>query len=406
MLKKVSIHRNWVSLVCWLLLSSGLAAQNSAKDAIVKSGLLFPPKPLHTHGSSVVSLPNGDLISCWFEGSGERQANDVKIMGTRLKKNSKEWSLPFLMADTYNLPDCNPVLFLNKNNKLFLVWIVVVANEWENSILKVQTSTNYLADGAPVWTGGDNIFLHPDDRFEQELQQKFKNLPKTNRGWSTYALPYDKLILSAAKDPLKRSIGWMTRIDPLVLTNGTIILPLYSDGYNLSLMAISEDDGATWKPGLPVAGRGNVQPSLVQKKNGTLVAYMRDNGDEPNRVQISESKDAGWSWTAATKTEIPNTASVKVLKLMNGNWALIVNDSDDGRYQLQLYLSDDEGSSWKWKYPLEQVPKGQGSFSYPAMIQTNDGFLYITYSYQTNREKGESIKYVVVNPKKITNNAR
>lgn len=388
--------------VVLFLFIGGLHAQSGHKGAIIKNILIFPPKALHTHGSGIVNLPNGDFLSCWFEGSGERQANDVRIMGARLKKNGKEWGPPFLLADTYNLPDCNPVLFLNKANKLFLVWIAVVANEWENSILKILSTHNYSGDGAPVWEEGDNILLNPDERFEKELQQKFKDLPRQGAGWSAYAPPYDKMILQAAKDPLKRSIGWMTRIDPLVLENGNIILPLYSDGFNLSLMAISEDGGNTWKPSLPVAGRGNVQPSLVQKKDGTIVAYMRDNGDEPNQVQISESTDNGWSWSAAKKTQIPNTASVKGLKLADGKWALVVNDIEDGRYQLQLYLSDDEGSSWKWKFPLEQVAKGQGSFSYPAMIQTKEGLLHITYSHQTQADKGESIKYVVVNPKIIT----
>ena len=172
---------------------------------------------------------------------------------------------------------------------------------------------------------------------------------------------------------------------------------MYSDGFNFSLVAISDDDGTNWQPSLPIVGRGNVQPSLIQKKDGTIVSYMRDNGDAPPRVQISESIDSGMTWTAAQKTEIPNTASVQVLKLSDGRWAFIGNDIDDGRYQISLYLSDDEGKTWKWKTHLEQVKKGDGSFSYPSMLQASDGMLHITYSYQ-REEKLESIKYVVVNP--------
>jgi predicted neuraminidase len=130
----------------------------------------------------------------------------------------------------------------------------------------------------------------------------------------------------------------MTRIHPLILKNGKIILPLYSDGFNMSLMAISDDDGATWKPSLPVVGRGPIQPALAQRKNGDIIALMRDSGDEPNRVQTSTSKDSGASWSAAIKTDIPNTASVEVCVLNDGRWMFIGNDIEGGRHRLSLYL--------------------------------------------------------------------
>jgi predicted neuraminidase len=324
-------------------------------------------------------------------------------MGARLKKGEASWSKPFLMADTYNIPDCNPVLFLNHQNKLFLVWIAVEANRWEYSILRYKTSIDYNKNGAPVWNWQDNIFLKPDDRFANEAKLKFKDLPPAKSAWAAYAQQYDNMITEASKDEGKRSIGWMTRIKPLLIGENKILLPLYSDGFNFSLVAISDDDGTSWSASLPIVGRGNVQPSLIQKKDGALVAYMRDNGDAPPRVQISESNDSGMTWTAAQKTEIPNTASIQVLKLSDGRWAFIGNDIDDGRYQISLYLSDDEGKTWKWKTHLEQVKKDNGSFSYPSMLQASDGMLHITYSYQ-REEKLESIKYVVVNPALIPEN--
>ena len=45
---------------------------------------LFPRTNEHTHGSTIVELPNGDLMAAWFQGSGERWADDVRIMGARL----------------------------------------------------------------------------------------------------------------------------------------------------------------------------------------------------------------------------------------------------------------------------------------------------------------------------------
>ena len=287
----------------FLLLLAGLISgyMTHAQKGIQSQNLLFPPQGQHVHGSSIVALPGGDLLAAWFQGSGERTADDVRIMGARLKKGSQVWSEPFLMADTPNLPDCNPVLFLNAKDKLFLVWIAVQANRWEQSILRFKTAVNYNQDGAPVWNWQDNILLKPDDHFATEIEKKFKLLPKTSAGWAGYALPYDEMIITAARDQTKRSIGWMTRIKPLLMENGRIVLPLYSDGFNLSITAISEDHGETWRPGLPIVGRGPIQPAIAKRKNGNLVALLRDSGDAPTRVHLSESADAGESWTASAE---------------------------------------------------------------------------------------------------------
>ena len=86
--------------------------------------------------------------------------------------------------------------------------------------------------------------------------------------------------------------------------------------------------------------------------------------------------------------------------LNDGRWAFVGDDEDDGRYRLSLYLSDDEGKAWKWKKTLENEQKGKGRFSYPCLIQTNDGLLHISYSYSLEKP-GESVKYVVIDPKSI-----
>jgi predicted neuraminidase len=379
---------------------NGMSQTRNSKNAIVSEEIMFPFQNEHVHGSSIVMLPNGDLLSAWFQGSGERTADDVRVMGARLKKGLKTWSNPFLMADTKGIPDCNPVLFLNRNGKLFLFWIAVQANKWEYSILRFKTSMNYNGNEAPVWEWQDNILLKPDENFVKEVSKKFGDLPENQSGWAAYAPQYDEMIKEASKDLLKRSLGWMTRIHPVTLENGRILLPLYSDGLNFSMIAISDDDGTTWCPSLPIVGRGPIQPALAVKKNGNIVAYMRDSGDAPNHVQTSTSTDHGESWTASQKTDIPNEASVEICVLKDGNWVFLGNDINDGRYQLSVYISDDEGSTWKWKELVEFMPDKKGSFSYPCLIQTNDGLLHMSYSYALGEGK-KTIKHVVIDPKKI-----
>jgi predicted neuraminidase len=169
------------TLLC-LSLNSNAQIRNASK-AIISEEYIFPFQNEHVHGSSIAILPGGDLLACWFQGSGERSADDVRIMGARKKKGADKWSPPFLMADTKGIPDCNPVLFINRKNKLFLFWIAVMANKWEDAILKYRTSENFNGPGAPVWEWQDNILLKPDDSFASEVEKKFKEMPESQAGW-------------------------------------------------------------------------------------------------------------------------------------------------------------------------------------------------------------------------------
>ena len=149
---------------------------------------IFPLQDKHVHASSIIEAPNGDLLSCWFHGSGERTANDVLIKGSRLKKGSNKWDDVFDMADTPNLPDCNPVLWIDNNEKLWLFWIAVRANRWENSMLRFRTSINYFNKGAPDWNWQDNIILKPGEKFSETIQLAFEEHIDEPM-WAEYALP-------------------------------------------------------------------------------------------------------------------------------------------------------------------------------------------------------------------------
>ena len=172
---------------------------------------IFPLQGKHVHSSSIVECPNGDLLACWYYGSGERKANDVVIQGARLRKGETEWSPVFLMADTPDFPDCNPVLFINQKGRLYLFWIVVRANGWEHSILKYRMSTNFQQSGAPKWDWQDIILLKPGDTFAETIEAGFKELITEEPMWAEYAPPYSTMIIEAAKDKAKRQAGWMTR---------------------------------------------------------------------------------------------------------------------------------------------------------------------------------------------------
>ena len=385
-----------------LLLLSLLLGITNGKP-LVQQYSIFPFQDKHVHGSSIVELPNGDLLSCWFHGSGERKANDVRIKGSRLKKGSNEWGAVFDMADTPNLPDCNPVLWIDNNEKLWLFWIAVRANRWENSMLRYRTSTDYLNKETPAWNWQDNIILKPGERFSETIQLAFEEHIDEPM-WAEYAPPYSRLIINAAKDPEKRQKGWMTRIHPISLKSGRILLPLYSDGYNISIVAISDDNGNNWRASNPIVGLGPIQPSLVQKQNGHIVAYMRDSGIEPKRILKSISKDNGETWSFAKDTKTPNpSSSIEVLQLKNGNWVMACNDTESSRSQMAILLSFNEGKSWEVKKYIGKHEHNSGiTLAYPSLIQSSDGLIHLTYSLKN--KKGKTIQHAIFNEDWIKNN--
>ena len=389
----------------FIIALSCLACNTAEAQTALVTEYIFPFQHQHVHSSSIIELPNGDLLACWFEGSGERTANDVAVKGARLKKGASQWSETFILADTPGHPDCNPTLFMDNQDRLHLFWVVVQANRWETSILKTRISSNYLKDGAPQWDWQDIILLKPGEDFVTSIENGFRESNTRGLAWAEYAPLYERMIVEAARDAKKRETGWMTRTHPVQLPDGRILLPLYSDGYNLSLIAISDDKGQSWQPGLPIVGRGNIQPSLVQKKNGELLAFMRDNGDEPGRIMKSISKDKGYTWSNAQKSSLPNPGtSVDAIALDNGDWILVYNDVEDGRHSLAVSLSDDEGETWLWTRHLEKTGPGEGSFSYPSVIQAKDGLIHLTYSYHLPDKK--TIKHIAFSAEWIKENEK
>ena len=364
-----------------------------AGEPVFRSELVFPPEHVHNHSSSIVQTPNGDLLVCWYHGSGERKADDVVVLGSRKRPGSTSWEPPFPMADVPGFPDCNPTLFVDAQGRVWLFWVTIYANQWGSALLKYRYSSSVGTAGPPQWDWQDVIMLKPLN-FEQKLREgidRLMPLIKQYPGGEEKA----QQLLKKAQDKLTRRMGWMTRTHPVTLPSGRILVPLYTDVFSVGLMAISDDSGRTWYASEPLVGLGGIQPSLARRRDGTLVAFMRDNGPR-HRVQVCESKDDGVHWGPVRFLDLPNPgSSVDVCVLRSGRWLLVCNDTEKGRHSLVALLSDDEGRTWKWSRHLERHEPGDGSYSYPSIMQSRDGLIHVTYSYHVRA--GESIKHVVFN---------
>ena len=392
------------------------AAGSLSDRPLYEAELLFPLESWHNHASCIVETPRGDLIVCWFHGSGERTADDVQIEGARLRRGSRKWSPRFVMADTPGYPDTNCAMFIDPQGRLWLLWPTILANRWESALMKYRIASDYAHDGPPRWSGSEVLHVTPGPEFEAEigrrlpqLEQRIKSLTLSEEQQKE-ARDFLDAMSRHATDKLYRRLGWMTRAHPVVLDGKRLIVPLYHDGFSVSLMAITDDWGATWHASTPLVGAGNIQPSIVRRADGSLYTLMRDNGPPPHRLMQSESRDRGETWTPVTDSEHPNPGSgAEIIGLRNGHWALVSNDTEKGRQSLAIMISEDEGRTWPWKRHLERADAGPeaGSFHYPSMIQARDGTLHVSYSYHLNRRSlprdgdgdpaGKSIKHARFN---------
>lgn len=389
--------------IAWIVLpaSFGLPQANELRTAPSPAGqpdfsaeLIFPLHHEHNHAPGIVECPNGDLLVSWYRGGGERTADDVAVYGARQRQGTNQWSDSFLMADRPGFPDCNTCMMIDSRERLWLFWPTILANTWESCLTNLAVSDDYLHAGAPTWQRQDLVLLKPDN-FAPAATPLLEEITKRH---ATKLNERTRQEIEEARQRLDNKLfqrlGWQPRCKPTVLRSGRILLPLYTDTFSISIMAVSDDEGQNWYASKPLIGFGNIQPAVLERNDGSLVAYMRENGPL-NRIRVCESSDAGITWGEVGVSELPNPGSgLDGVRLENGNWLLVYNDTLDGRHSLAVSVSQDEGRTWAWTRHLESPALGSpptGSYHYPAVIQGRDQAIHVVYSYFV--EGGKSMKH-------------
>jgi predicted neuraminidase len=371
----------------------GNAPSRDEQASWFESGLVFPLHGQHNHAPGIVECPNGDLLVSWYRGSGERRADDVAVFGARRRNGSKVWSEPFLLADRPGFPDCNTAMTIDRQGRLWLFWPTILANSWESCLTNFKLAARFTGEGPPHWEREGLILLKPEDFHEEATRLLDQRLAAQPRPLSAKQKAEIDEARRRLGDKLYQRLGWQPRCKPTVLSGGRIVLPLYTDTFSISIMALSDDDGQTWFASKPLIGFGNIQPAVLQRNDGTLVAYMRENGPL-ERIRVAESKDDGLTWGPVGVSELPNPGSgLDAVRLANGHWVLVYNDTTRGRNRLAVSISEDEGRTWKWTRHLEQ--QETGSYHYPAIIQGKDGTIHAAYSYFV--AGGKSMKHAAFN---------
>lgn len=349
-----------IALFGLLLLGSCKSAleKKTWKEGILVDEFIYEKAPYPScHSVTIVEATNGDLVSAWFGGSHERHP-DVCIYSAIKPKGSDKWGEAIkvadgVMPDGTRFPTWNPVLYQIPGGDLMLFYkIGPKPSEWWGVY---RTSS----DGGKTWS--DKIDM-PSKDFLGPIKNK-----------------------------------------PVLLSNGTLLLPSSTEGNGWHLrMESTPDFGKTWVMGDTIS-RGKqkinaIQPSILFHKDGSIQAI----GRTKNRAIFSTfSKDNGKTWSDLELIGLPNNNSgTDAVTLKNGKHLLVYNhvlppgnEAKGPRTPLNLSISDD-GINWKATLVLEDSKISQ--YSYPSMIQSSDGMVHIVYTWR--RQK---LKYVKIDPDKL-----
>jgi predicted neuraminidase len=313
------------------------------QPGLVKSEFIYETAPFPScHASTIAQITNGSLVAAWFGGTHERHP-DVGIWLSR--QVGGRWTPPIEVANgvespTNRYPCWNPVLFQSKSGPLLLFFKVGPSpGSWWGMLMTSD-------DGGETWT-------------------KPRALPKGILG------------------PIKNK--------PVQLLKGDIYCSSSTEtgGWRVHFERTS-DLGQTWQATPPVNdGKeiGAIQPSILFHEGNRLQAVGRT---KQGHIFQIWSEDNGVTWGNMTFSSLPNPNSgIDAVTLHDGRQLLVYNHTSKGRSPLNVAISPD-GKEWEAGLILEDEPGKE--FSYPAVIQTDDGLVHITYTWERRR-----IKHAVVN---------
>ncbi|MFZ2268492.1 MAG: sialidase family protein [Azonexus sp.] len=321
----------------------------SAPGGVTAAELAAPvildlPNPAPSaHSVSLVDLGDSRLGAAWFAGSREG-ADDVSIVFSTF--DGKQWTPPSAIVTNQKIETDerrvnrkigNPVLWLERPDRLHLWFVTVSYGGWAGSSLNHQISS----DLGEHWQKADKLVTSP-----------FLN------------------------------ISTLVRTPPLPLADGGFALPVYHEfiAKHPEWLRLDQSGRVVDKQSLG-GTRRQIQPSAVALDAGHGLLLTRDAGSGRHAIHLSRTDDGGQSWSPLTGLDLPNPdASVALTRLHDGRLLLVYNPLTGGRRQLALALSSD-GQQWA---PIHMLESGQGDdeFSYPAVLQMPDGTIHVAYTWQ------------------------
>ncbi|MHA1698464.1 MAG: sialidase family protein [Promethearchaeota archaeon] len=330
------------------------------------------------HGSNITEGPDAELIAVWYGGTSEKH-EDVQIWMSKKESGSSGWSKPRVIEKEGRTSRIPPEMdeFKGRNSS---EGNPVIYYEAEQERLHLWWITIYGFGSMRGWSTGFIKYKHSDDFGETWVLKEDRTPRLLHDFW-----------------------GEMIKNHPIRLSNGDIILPAMTEWTSYSpVYYICKPEEfkkgcleSQWEK-VRAPGIGCFQPTLVELEPGHILSLMRvEKNSKFNRFMAQQdSFDHGRSWTDAHVNDFgfPNcNANNDIVKLKNGHVVLIYNDSREIRNPLTAALSEDGAKTWPYKRNIDYSQDPAARFHYPSVIQTKDGLIHVTYSYQPH----DNIKHAV-----------
>lgn len=408
-------------------LFDGLLRPDRADPRRLNAYLVAPT--VQSHASMLAPLPGGDLGLVWFGGTQEG-VGDISIWFARLQPGSRGWSEPVQLTHDAQRSEQNPILFPTPGGQLWLIYTAQQAGNQDTAEVRRLIS----ADGGRTWGQPEPLFA-ADERGGVFVRQPvvvsasgrwligtFRCVREGEQPWSGDA---DTSAVMVSDDqgstwrevPVPDSVG-AVHMNIVDLGSGELVALYRSRWADSIYLSRSVDDGDSWTTPQPTVLPNNNSSimqcrladgrlALIFNKSSRRDASERrlslyDEIDDEGLIEQPTAPEPEPAQTGApsdTPGDTPRQDAADLSDVSGRRRAFW----GAPRAPLTLALSDDKGETWD---VVGNLDEGDGycltnnsrdglnrELSYPAICQSSDGWLHLSYTYHR-----QTIKYVRVPP--------
>lgn len=316
------------------------------------------------HVPSAIALKDGRLRAFWYEGTQEL-APDVRIMTSTSSDGG--WSPPTAIADLrqtrrdtgrFTRKLGNPLVYRDAGGALVMLYVSTLGG-WSSASLNVMRSI----DEGENWSSAGRLITSP-----------------------------------------LFNISTLVRSPVVAMSGGETLVPAYDEATrHYPIVMLFDRNGQVG--GLRRIGNHTrlLQPHLLGQEGRSMRAYMRVRAStRPERearaaglqpeieksvaARMSQSGDAGFSWSTPTATNIPaHNNPIAIERLSPKELLLAYNEqlrADGGAGQLTLALSSDDGAHWR---VVHSIGEDTHTVRYPWLMTGPDGSLHLFHSRHGNQ---------------------